>query len=139
MTDPQSERQLKVLLYSDDRTVRREVRLALGTRVAPDLPPLDIFDVATEPAVIKALDNGHYDLVILDGEAVPSGGMGIAYRMKDEYADCPPVLLLVARVADAWLATWSKAEAIATHPIDPVRLPSQVAEVLRAHVAEPAK
>lgn len=139
MTHAQTDPQLKVLLYSDDRTVRQQVRLALGTRVATDLPPLEIFDVATEPAVIEALDTGHYDLAILDGEAVPSGGMGVAYRLKDEYDACPPVLLLVARVADAWLATWSKAEAIATHPIDPVTLPRQVAELLRSQVAEHAQ
>ncbi len=39
----------KVLLYSDDRTVREQVRLALGRRVAADLPELDIVDTATQP------------------------------------------------------------------------------------------
>lgn len=139
MNSAQPDRKLKVLLYSDDRSVRSDIRVALGTTVASDLPPVEVFDVATEPAVIKALDAGSYDLVILDGEAVPSGGMGIAYRIKDEYVDCPPVLLIVARVADAWLATWAQAEAITTHPIDPVRLPQQVAEVLRARESEPAQ
>jgi DNA-binding response OmpR family regulator len=139
MADEHAEHQLRVLLYSDDRNVRREVRLALGSRVASDLPPLTIFDVATEPAVIEAMSTTHYDLVILDGEAVPSGGMGIAHRIKDEFSPCPPVLLLIARVADAWLATWSRAEAIATHPIDAVRLPAQVAEVLRATLPESAR
>ena len=45
------------------------------------------------------------------------------------------VLVLVARVADAWLGTWSRAEAISAYPIDPVRLPAQVAELLREKVA----
>ncbi len=139
MSDQQTDRKLMVLLYSDDRLVRRDVRLALGTRMAGDLAPHEVFEVATEPAVIKALDEGAYDLVILDGEAVPSGGMGIAHRLKDEYSDCPPILILVARVADAWLATWSKAEAIATHPIDPVRLPAIAADLLRARASEPAR
>lgn len=139
MSDQQSDRSLKVLLYSDDRLVRRDVRLALGVRLGRDLPAHEIFEVATEPAVIKALDEGHYDLVILDGEAVPSGGMGIAHRLKDEYSDCPPVLLLVARVADAWLATWSKAEAISTHPVDPVRLPAIAAELVRTRLSEHAR
>lgn len=132
MAETTTDRVIKVLLYSDDRTVRQEVRMALGKRVAADLPEVEIFETATEPAVITALDSGRYDLVILDGEAAPSGGMGIAYRLKDEYSPCPPVLLLVARVADAWLASWSKAEAVAVHPIDPVLFPQQVAELLRA-------
>lgn len=138
MSDEHSERHLMVLLYSDDHLVRRDVRLALGSRVAADLGPLEVFDVATETAVIKALDERSYDLVILDGEAVPSGGMGIAHRLKDEYAQCPPILLLVARLADAWLATWSKADGIATHPVDPVRLPAIAADLVRAKVAEPS-
>lgn len=122
----------RVLLYSDDRAVREQVRLALGKRVAADLPELDVFEVATQPAVLQAMDAGGFDLAILDGEAVPSGGMGLCYQLKNEIEDCPPVLLLVARVADAWLATWSKADAIAAYPLDPVKLPTTVAELLRA-------
>ena len=122
---------VRVLLYSDDRTVREQVRLALGKRVASDLPELEIFEVATQPVVLQAMDAGGYDLVILDGEAVPSGGMGLCYQLKNEIENCPPVLLLVARVADAWLATWSRADAIASHPVDPVKLPTIVADLLR--------
>lgn len=121
----------KVLLYSDDRTTREQVRLALGRRVAADLPEIEIVEVATQAAVLNAMDAGGYALAILDGEANPSGGFGIAYQLKDEIADCPPVLLLVIRAADAWLGAWSRADAIAPLPIDPVALPGQVAELLR--------
>jgi len=127
-----------VLLYSDDRTTREQVRLALGKRVAADLPELEIDDTATQPAVLKALENHAYDLCILDGEAVPAGGMGVAKQLKDEIANCPPILLLVARPQDAWLATWSGAEAISGYPIDPVRLPQIVADLLR-HAGVAAK
>jgi DNA-binding response OmpR family regulator len=85
------------------------------------------------------MDAGGIDLVILDAEATPSGGMGIAHQLKDEIADCPPVLLLIARVADAWLATWSKAEAVVAYPVDPVRLPTAAAELLRARLSIPAE
>ncbi|MDQ7991305.1 MAG: response regulator [Propionicimonas sp.] len=138
MTDAQT-KPATVLLYSDDRTVREQVRLALGTKLAADLPEIEIREVATQPAVLWAMDAGGVDLVILDGEAAPAGGMGIAHQLKDEIADCPPVLLLVARVADAWLATWSKAEAVSPFPVDPVRLPTTAAELLRARLAEKAE
>ncbi len=123
--------QVTVLVYSDDRTVREQVRLALGTRVAADVPPLRIVECATQPAVLKAMDAGGVDLAILDGEAVPAGGFGLAYQLKDEIVDCPPILLLAARAADSWLATWSGADAVSGYPIDPVRLPATVATVLR--------
>ncbi|MCB0913548.1 MAG: response regulator transcription factor [Propionibacteriaceae bacterium] len=122
----------RVLLYSDDRTTREQVRLALGRKVAADLPELDVFEVATQPVVLQTLDAGGIDLVILDGEATPSGGIGLCHQLKNEIKDCPPVLLLVARVADAWLATWSEADAITPYPVDPERLPAAAAELLRA-------
>lgn len=127
---------LRILLFSDDRTVREEVRLTLGRKVARDLPEIEVFEVATGPALLRTLDAGtDYDLIILDAEAQPHGGMGLGYQIKDEYANCPPVLLLVARVADAWLATWSRAEAISPYPVDPLQLPEQVAGLLRSTIA----
>jgi DNA-binding response OmpR family regulator len=131
-----SERPLKVLVYSDDRTTRESVRLALGKRPAADLPTLEYVECATEPAVIKTMDKGGIDLAILDGEAVPAGGLGIARQLKDEIFNCPPILVLTGRPQDAWLATWSRAEAAVSHPIDPVRLAEVTAELLRAVVAK---
>ncbi len=128
----------RVLLYSDDRVTREQVRLALGKKVAADLPDLDVFEVATQPVVLQTMDAGGVDLVILDGEATPSGGMGLCHQLKNEITDCPPVLLLVARVADAWLATWSEADAITPYPVDPVRLPAAAADLLRARLSQEA-
>ena len=129
-----SERPLKVLVYSDDRTTRESVRLALGKRPAADLPTLEYIECATEPAVIKAMDKGGIDLAVLDGEAVPAGGMGIARQLKDEIFNCPPVLVITGRPQDAWLATWSRAEAAVSHPIDPLRLAEAVIGLLRPRV-----
>jgi DNA-binding response OmpR family regulator len=126
-----SPEELIILVYSSDRTVRENIRLALGRKVANDLPPVRVVEVATQPAVIAALDAGGIDLVILDGEAVP-GGMGICRQLKDEIAKCPPILVLTGRRDDAWLATWSRADGVLGHPIDPLRLPAAVASMLRA-------
>ena len=127
-----SDEPLKVLLFSSDRTVREQVRLALGRKGASDLPPIEVEEVATGQAMLKRLDaDSGFALLILDGEAQPEGGIGLAHQVKEEYDPCPPVLLLVARVADAW----SRAEAISAYPIDPVRLPTQVAELLRERAA----
>ena len=108
--------------------------LALGRRPHPDLPELTYVEVATEPVVIQQMDAGGIALAILDGEAVPAGGMGIAKQLKDEIYQCPPVLVLVGRPQDAWLATWSRAEAVVTHPIDPVQLAESVIGLLRSRV-----
>jgi len=133
---------LTVLVYSDDANVRAAIRGALGSRPAPDLPEVRVREVATEPAVIEAMDAiakggaaARIDLAILDGEAVPAGGIGIARQLKDEIFQCPPLLVLTGRAQDGWLATWARAEAIVPHPIDPVRLADVAAALLRPRVA----
>src|SRR5919112_1495628 len=99
-------RPLRILVYSDNPRTREQVRLALGKRGHPDLPELIYEEIATGPMVIRQMDKGGFDLVILDGEATPVGGMGIAKQLKDEIAECPPVLVLTGRPDDAWLASW---------------------------------
>ena len=137
MSQPASSPTVKVLVYSDDVNTRSQVILALGPRPHPDLPKVEYVEVATEPMVIEHMDGGAIDLAILDGEAVPAGGMGIARQLKDEIFRCPPVVVLTGRVEDAWLATWSRAEAAVPHPIDPLRLADVVIRLLRARVGAP--
>jgi CheY-like chemotaxis protein len=131
---PRDTEPLKILVYSDNARTREKVRSALGKRVHPDLPELSYLDVATAPVVIATLDEGGIDLAILDGEATPTGGLGLAKQLKDEIAVCPPILVLTGRPDDAWLAKWSQAEAAVPHPIDPIRLGEAVASLLRATV-----
>ncbi|GAA4474013.1 response regulator transcription factor [Rhodococcus olei] len=124
---------LRILVYSDDVNTRRQVVTALGTRPDPDLPEIECLEVATAPVVVQHLDAGGIDLAVLDGEATPAGGMGIAKQLKDEIDDCPPIVVLTGRPDDAWLASWSRAEAAVPHPIDPIRLTTEVVALLRAH------
>ena len=122
---------LRILVYSDNVNVRDQVKLALGKRLHPDLPELSYIDVATAPVVIRHLDARDADLAILDGEATPAGGMGVAKQIKDEVDNPPPIVVLTGRDDDAWLAKWSRAEAAVPHPVDPMRLAEVVAGLLR--------
>ncbi|AWW39975.1 chemotaxis protein CheY [Streptomyces sp. AS58] len=120
-----------VLVYSDDSNTREQVRLATGRRPAPDAPVVEFIECATPAAVVKELDKGGIDVCVLDGEAVPMGGMGVCRQIKDEIFDCPPVLVLIGRPQDAWLATWSRADAAVTLPVDPVEFAEALASLLR--------
>ncbi len=126
---------VNVLVYSDDANTREQVRLAGGRRPAADLPPVEYVECATLPAVLAELERGGIDACVLDGEAVPAGGMGVCRQIKDEIFRCPPVLLLIGRPQDAWLATWSRAEATVAHPVDPAALADGLAGVLRTRLA----
>ncbi|MRH90597.1 hypothetical protein GFY24_24680 [Nocardia sp. SYP-A9097] len=122
---------LRVLVYSNDADTRRQVMLALGRRPHPELPPIEYVEVATGPIVLERMDAHELDLAILDGESAPTGGLGLAKQLKDEIADCPPIVVLTGRPDDAWLANWSRADAAVSHPLDPIRLTDAVLGVLR--------
>lgn len=118
----------RVLLYSDDATTRERVRFAVGS--ASNGRAVRWTETATHAATIAQADEHTFDLMILDGEAAKSGGMGICRQLKHEIYACPPVLLLVGRPDDAWLATWSEADAAVAFPLDPFEVKAAVDELL---------
>ncbi|AFC45099.1 MULTISPECIES: Rv3143 family two-component system response regulator [Mycobacterium] len=131
---PQSSVALRILVYSSNAQTRERVMRALGKQLHPDLPELSYVEVATGPMVVRTMDEGGIDLAILDGEATPTGGMGIAKQLKDELETCPPLVVLTGRPDDAWLASWSRAEGAVPHPIDPILLGRTVLNLLRTPV-----
>ena len=129
MTSPS--RTHTVLVYSDDAELRSAVMMAVGRRPAADLGRIEWVECTSGRELLAAVDAGGIDLVVLDGEARPTGGMGLAKQLKDELTDCPPTLVLVARKDDAWLAKWSLADAVLALPVDPPALTEAVAALLR--------
>lgn len=120
-----------VLLYSDDHTTREQVRTAIGRRASRDTPVIEWTEVATPAAALDYVHNRVFDLLILDGETGKHGGMGVCRTIKIEVFNAPPVLLLIARPQDAWLASWSEAEGVISYPIDPLVIQEAVAGLLR--------
>jgi DNA-binding response OmpR family regulator len=123
---------VSVLLYSDDITVRDAVRAAAGRRPARDVEVVSWLECATADAVIEAMDAGGHDVVVLDGEATPVGGLGLCRQLKNEIFRCPPVLVLTGRPQDAWLAGWSLADEVVPHPLDPVAVSEAIATLARS-------
>jgi DNA-binding response OmpR family regulator len=122
-----------VLVFSHRPEVREAIINAVGRRPAPDLPRLRFIEAATIADVLTEMDTGVVDLAILDGEAQPTGGMGLSRQLKNEISDCPPIVVTVRRKDDRWLATWSQADAVLVHPLDPLAAAETVAEMLRTH------
>ena len=127
---------LVIALFSDDSTVRASVISALGKQLDPSLSAHEIKEFATADALRLYVDSKkQVDLFVLDGEAVPEGGMGVARQLKDEVFICPPVLLISGRAQDNWLAAWSKAEGMVSHPIDPFTIAAKCAALLKTNSA----
>lgn len=127
---------LSIVIYSDDSTVRQSLQKALGVRLSPEFPENEIHEFATADALRLFAVEGNREnrkkisLFILDGEATPEGGLGLAKQLKDELFNCPPIIVVVARSQDAWLAGWSRADGVITHPIDPFTIGKTVISVL---------
>ena len=119
-----------VLLYSDDPRVRDRMRLAIGPRPARDLE-VEFVESDSYEQTVRLVDEYDVDLMMLDGEATPAGGLGIARQIKDEIDDCPPTCVVIARAADRWLAAYAAVDATLVHPLDPVVTAQTVATLLR--------
>lgn len=130
-TASEPNRPLRVLVFSHRPEVREGIVSAVGRRPARDLGRVTFTEVGGIAEVLTACDAGGLDLVILDGEAQPTGGMGLSRQLKNEITDCPPILVTVRRRDDRWLATWSQADAVLVHPLDPLTAAETVADVLR--------
>lgn len=122
-------RSATVLVYSSHEATRARLMTALGRSPSPGLV-LEYVEASTGEQAVNRCDAGGIDLAILDGEAAPTGGMGLARQLKDELDAPPPVLLLVGRRDDAWLATWSRAESVVAHPIDAIQVAQAVTSLL---------
>ncbi len=119
-----------ILLYSDDVDARAQVRLAVGRRLERGAPDITWVEAATSDEVLERVRAGAPDLLVLDGEADKVGGMGVARQLKDETYNCPPILVLLGRPQDAWLASWSDADASVSRPLDPVAVRQAVLDLL---------
>lgn len=122
-----------VLVYSHRPEVRETIITAVGRRPAPDLGRLDYLEAGTIDEVLAAVDAGRVDLAIFDGEAQPTGGIGLSRQLKNEVDKCPPIIVTVQRRDDRWLAVWSQADGVIVHPLDPLVAAETAAGVLRAH------
>lgn len=122
--DALASRPIRILLYSDDANTREKVRLAVGPTI--EGRQVQWAETATHEGTIMQADTESFDLMVLDGEAAKSGGLGLARQFKHELYTCPPILVLVGRVGDAWLATWSEADAAVAHPLDPFEVKAAV-------------
>ena len=120
-----------VLVYSHRPEVREMIMSAIGRRPAPDVGRIDFLDVGLVSDVFAAVDDGLADLLVLDGEAQPIGGIGVSRQIHLEAKVVPPIVLTVRRAADRWLATWAQADEILVFPLDPVTAAETVAGVLR--------
>jgi DNA-binding response OmpR family regulator len=117
-----------VLVATDADWIANDIRSVLGG------PETTVTSVSSGPAVRTAVATNPPDLVILDLQIGQMGGMAISLdlRLEEGAGRLPhvPVIMLLDRRADVFLAKRSKAEGWLLKPLDPIRLRRAVKAVL---------
>jgi DNA-binding NarL/FixJ family response regulator len=119
----------EVLIASDAKGVRDEVHAVLSGQ-----PEIVVREVTSGPAVLPAAMASVPGLVVLDSQMGTMGGVAtcLELRLEESAGRLPhvPVLLLLDRRADVFLARRADAEGWVLKPLDPIRLRRAVAALL---------
>ena len=117
-----------ILVASDAASVRAEVSAVV------DGPGTEIIEIHTGPAVAPAVYEHQPDLLVVDLQMGNMGAMAVCLelRLEESYGNLPhvPVLMLLDRRADVFLAKRSGAEGWVVKPLDPMRIRRGTAALL---------
>ncbi|MBU6232791.1 MAG: response regulator [Acidobacteria bacterium] len=118
-----------VLIASDLSSLRADLRSMLES------PDLTVEEASSGPEVRNAVQRGGIDLAIMDMQIGSMGAMAICLDLRHEEsygaADHVPVLMLLDRRPDVFLARRSGAEGFIVKPLDPLRVRRAVRALLR--------
>jgi DNA-binding NarL/FixJ family response regulator len=118
-----------ILLASDLASLRRELETMLAG------PDAMIEEASTGPEAIARVRQGGVDLVITDLQIGAMGGMAITMELRnlESYGDAEPVpvLMLLDRRPDVFLARRAGADGFVVKPLDPQRVRQAVRALLR--------
>lgn len=110
-----------VLIASDEAWVRDELRSVLSGRA-----DVQVREVDSGLEAVAAVRDDEPDLLIVDSQIGNMGGVATCLELRlDESADRidhVPVLILLDRRADVFLARRADAEGWLVKPLDPIRL-----------------
>ncbi len=103
-------------------------------------PELEILDASSGPEVFALLQEHDVDLAILDLQIGSMGAMAICLDLRHEESYGAnvhvPVLMLLDRRPDVFLARRSGAEGFVVKPLDPQRVRRAVRALLRGETFE---
>jgi CheY-like chemotaxis protein len=107
--------------------VNQNPRLSLGvTSALVGEEEAELLEVRTPERALVLLDEGdQFDLILADNDTAPTGGFALSREVKARGRmgrEVPPVVLLIARDQDKFLAKWCEADAFMVKPIDPFDL-----------------
>ncbi|AOZ72691.1 hypothetical protein BK816_04795 [Boudabousia tangfeifanii] len=126
-------KELNILVFSDDVTFREDVKAAVGLHPYAGSPEVRFVEAATGPGVINTFADNSFDLAIFDGETKKDGAMSVAHTIAETINpdEVPPVIFVVARQQDEWLARGAGAASVVLKPVNALKLQEEIAKLLK--------
>lgn len=125
-----------ILIASDLAALRHELRTMI------DAPEHELLEATSGPEVLAETRAGGIDLLICDLQMVSMGGVAVTMELRHDesygLADPVPVLLLLDRRADVFLARRCGAEGFVMKPLEPLTVRTAVRALLRGDGFEDA-
>jgi CheY-like chemotaxis protein len=119
---------IKVLLVASGQRERERLRLALE-RLEVTGDEVQFLETGDGNDALVLAERERPDLVVVEVGVTPYGAFGIARDVKASPGTACPVIVVLERPQDDWLARWSGADALVSRPVDPFAL-AQVARRL---------
>lgn len=117
-----------IIVASDAPSVRAEIAAVAGR------PDLEVREARSGPALLDEVATRMPDLVIVDLQMGNMGGMAVCLelRLEESYGKLEhvPVLMLLDRRPDVFIARRSGAEGWVVKPLDPIRLRRAISALL---------
>lgn len=124
-------RAVRVLLVSPDAHVRDLMRVGVGSVERRLGEELSFLDAANGEEGAKLGLRERPEAVVADEIASRAGAFSMARDLRgdpDPYLG--PIVVLLERRQDAWLARWSGADAWFVKPVDPFELADRLVELM---------
>lgn len=120
---------VNILIYSDSATVRRDVMRSLGETDGEIA--FQWTAAATATGAQDKVENGAFDLIIVDSETTKISGLVLARTLHEELDEVPPIIAILARPQDEWLSEFSKVDVSVEYPLNPLKISAAVHQALK--------
>jgi DNA-binding response OmpR family regulator len=130
---------VEVLLVSPDASTRELMRVCVRSLERRLDEPLTFLEAPGGPRGVKIGLRERPGAVVADEIASRAGAFSLARDLRgaiEPYRG--PIVILLERRQDAWLAEWSGADAWFVKPVDPFELADRLVELVRSREKETA-
>jgi DNA-binding response OmpR family regulator len=131
-------RRVKVLLVSPDAEARDLLRISVGSIQRRLGEPVSFLEAQDGEQGARIGLRERPDAVVADEIASRAGAFSLARDLRGAFEPYRgPIVIVLERKHDAWLARWSGADAWLVRPVDPFELADRLVELIQAHRARP--